>query len=150
MEKIASEVGERPLDERSPDWIKRFLPDTSLVAITSDEQVQEIVNERIDEIIKWEDEKYERIKEILKGSDNGPGGPPVDYIKIKITLLEKSKNLILTGAPGTGKTYLARQIAQAMMPENISNPGDHIGFVQFHPSYDYTDFVERLRPFGTE
>lgn len=55
-----------------------------------------------------------------------------------ITLLEKTHNLILTGAPGTGKTYLARQIAEAM--------GAEIGFVQFHPSYDYTDFVEGLRP----
>ena len=54
------------------------------------------------------------------------------------TLLEKTHNLILTGAPGTGKTYLARQIAEAM--------GAEFDFVQFHPSYDYTDFVEGLRP----
>lgn len=55
-----------------------------------------------------------------------------------INLLHSTHNLILTGAPGTGKTYLARQIAEAM--------GAEVGFVQFHPSYDYTDFVEGLRP----
>lgn len=55
-----------------------------------------------------------------------------------IALLEANKNLILTGAPGTGKTYLAREIVTAM--------GAEYEFVQFHPSYDYTDFVEGLRP----
>ena len=61
-----------------------------------------------------------------------------DNISKYIELLETNKNLILTGAPGTGKTYIAKAIAEEM--------GAEVGFVQFHPSYDYTDFVEGLRP----
>ena len=78
--------------------------------------------------------------------------------------LEDSKNLIFRGAPGTGKTYMARNIATYIVSggdiydykELIK--GNHekkellekIEFVQFHPSYDYTDFVEGLRPITKE
>lgn len=62
-------------------------------------------------------------------------------VKKYVSLLNNTKNLILTGAPGTGKTYLAKQITKELGCED-----DNIGFVQFHPSYDYTDFVEGLRP----
>ena len=70
-----------------------------------------------------------------------------------IDLLETNKNIILTGAPGTGKTYLAQEIAAHIMfekpYETLSiDERKMIGFVQFHPSYDYTDFVEGLRPVG--
>lgn len=69
----------------------------------------------------------------------------IPYVK----LLEEAKNIILTGAPGTGKTYLAKQIARQMIgvktDEELEKSGQ-FAFVQFHPSYDYTDFVEGLRP----
>lgn len=55
-----------------------------------------------------------------------------------IELLQETHNLVLTGAPGTGKTFMAHEIAKEM--------GAETQFVQFHPSYDYTDFVEGLRP----
>ncbi|MDR0970896.1 MAG: AAA family ATPase [Bacteroidales bacterium] len=66
-----------------------------------------------------------------------------------IDLLKANKNLIFTGAPGTGKTHLAKEIAKQMISvntyEELEN-SEQFAFVQFHPSYDYTDFVEGLRP----
>lgn len=75
-----------------------------------------------------------------------------------IELLMQNRNLILTGAPGTGKTYLAKQIASQIIlnkdydksVENDINFKEQCAFVQFHPSYDYTDFVEGLRPMQDE
>ena len=63
----------------------------------------------------------------------------------KIALLKKVYNIIFTGSPGTGKTYLAKLMAKQMIgveSDDELNNSEQYAFVQFHPSYDYTDFVE--------
>ena len=69
-------------------------------------------------------------------------------------MLIESKNLILRGAPGTGKSYLAKEIATDIISDGYfddytlltDEQKEQVEFVQFHPSYDYSDFVEGLRP----
>ena len=69
-------------------------------------------------------------------------------------MLIESKNLIFRGAPGTGKSYLAREIAADIVSDGYfddytlltDEQKKQVEFVQFHPSYDYSDFVEGLRP----
>lgn len=76
--------------------------------------------------------------ERLSSSIINPTHIPQLKYKEYIDLLAEAHNLVLTGAPGTGKTYMVQAIAEEM--------GAVTKFVQFHPSYDYTDFVEGLRP----
>lgn len=76
--------------------------------------------------------------ERLSSSIINPTHIPQLKYKEYIDFLAEAHNLVLTGAPGTGKTYMVQAIAEEM--------GAVTKFVQFHPSYDYTDFVEGLRP----
>ena len=70
------------------------------------------------------------------------------------SMLIESKNLIFRGAPGTGKSHLAKEIAADIISNGYFNDYSllsdeqkkQVEFVQFHPSYDYSDFVEGLRP----
>lgn len=57
-------------------------------------------------------------------------------------LLLNNHQVILTGAPGTGKTYTAQKVAEAL----TNGSADRIRKVQFHPGYDYSDFVIGLKP----
>lgn len=97
----------------------------------------------LDEAIKTNPNQIDTLEKIKEWLNQGDTQMTQEDTLVKkyADLLKNTKNLILTGAPGTGKTYLAKQIAK-----ELGCKDDNIGFVQFHPSYDYTDFVEGLRP----
>ena len=58
-------------------------------------------------------------------------------------LLRRKKNLILQGAPGTGKTFAAKRLAYALMSQTDDS---RVEVVQFHQSTAYEDVVVGLRP----
>ena len=84
----------------------------------------------------------------------------IAYLEKYSNLLLKKHNIILQGAPGTGKTYNTAAIAlktlgvtdidltdhKAVMKRYDSLLGDQIFFTTFHQSLDYEDFVEGLKP----
>jgi len=85
----------------------------------------------------------EKVKDVIEYANSiiNPNSMAIKKYSRYIELLEESRNLVLTGAPGTGKTFMAQAIA-----EEMGCTKEEMCFVQFHPSYDYTDFVEGLRP----
>ncbi|MBR9827982.1 MAG: AAA domain-containing protein [Oceanospirillales bacterium] len=58
-------------------------------------------------------------------------------------VLKSKQNLVLQGAPGTGKTWLAKRLAYALIGYKIE---DRVRAVQFHPNLSYEDFIRGWRP----
>jgi hypothetical protein len=69
----------------------------------------------------------------------------IERIDRLLSIWATKQNLILQGPPGVGKTFAARRLASALVG---SSAPDRLGFVQFHQSYSYEDFVQGYRPDG--
>ena len=110
-----------------------------------------IVQKTLTDISKYPD-YVEKIEAMI--TQNKTESMKESKYSVYVNLLLNNRNLIFNGAPGTGKTYLAKQVAAQIIYEGNVPEGfvedtafiEQCGFVQFHPSYDYTDFVEGLRP----
>ncbi len=106
-------------------------------------------------LIYREKEKKEREKEESEvEAETELVQKPQGYQNPFSSMLLDAKNLILRGAPGTGKSYLAKEIAADIISNGYyddyllltDDQKKQVEFVQFHPNYDYTDFVEGLKP----
>ena len=85
---------------------------------------------------------------IMEENNNISGTSTVKK-KLAKLLAANNKQIVLTGAPGTGKTYGVREYIKGQLGEGYEN-SDRFKFVQFHSSFDYTDFVEGLKPIEDE
>lgn len=111
------------------------------------------------EMIKNKDSSIDNIDVIINGTIRNLGGNKLQKIneqnEIASLIKDGAKQIILTGAPGTGKTYIAKNVAKKegtylTWKNEVNGEYPKYEFVQFHPSYDYTDFVEGLRPMEDE
>lgn len=116
---------------------------------------------------------YELYCKVFEAKNNNLWGKKfaMKNIEEKLNLLKLKKNIILQGAPGTGKTYATAALALSLIDPSFKDFDDHqkvmveyekylmkiddegfvsnegrIGFVTFHQSMDYEDFIEGIKP----
>jgi len=70
---------------------------------------------------------------------------PEEQVQLCVDLLKRKKNVVLQGAPGTGKTFVAKRLAYLLMGRKDNS---RVQMVQFHQSMTYEDFVQGFKPSG--
>jgi MoxR-like ATPase len=124
-----------------PEKVKKLLEQ----ALEEHEKLLENTSES--EERRYAEEVIEKIRRVLSVYFNYPEFYCDKECKdILEVLKDYKKQIVLYGVPGTGKTYIAIQVARALTSGNR----DNLYFITFHPSYSYEEFVEGIRAKVTE
>ena len=96
------------------------------------------------------DDRFSKNTIQLDGRDRFDFYGPLQSLWDNEIVLE-SKNMILHGAPGTGKTYsVENSIKNRLEVISADNANSQFTMVQFHPSYGYEDFIDGIKPAGID
>lgn len=112
----------------------------TLTDLTDYTETVDNINELIGDDISTVDNKYPQynsedfLNEVYISEEN--------YDTL-VSLLKNKKNLIIQGAPGVGKTFLAKRLAYSIMELKDK---EKVKMIQFHQSYSYEDFIMGYRP----
>lgn len=133
------------------------------LALPTDELPDDAAIEHFLEVVldAYETAKHVNLSDVAKSSDHPEHDVEVESYALDDALRElfleredverhletwrNKKNMILTGAPGVGKSYIARRLAYALIGFRDDRK---VQTVQFHQSYSYEDFVQGYRPNG--
>ena len=113
-------------------YIGRYLEKKDFVKVESVQNENPSVDQSHDDIQEVSDDTF--LKEVYMNKE--------DLSTLKKLLIAK-KNIILQGAPGTGKTFAATRLAYAMMGQKDES---RVEIVQFHQNYSYEDFIMGYKP----
>lgn len=122
-------------DEGEWEYLADQLPSGRLIDITSNSDLIEGLNNLINgETDQKTYTEQEFLDEVFMSKER--------YDVLKNVLLQK-KNIILQGAPGVGKSFIATRLAYSIIGKMDTK---RVQMIQFHQNYSYEDFIMGYRP----
>lgn len=128
--------------ERILGAVRVLIPSVAEFGETTEEAIRTYAEEKEAATDECEDDSYEEytiddfLNEVFMKRE--------EYELLSELLLTK-KNIILQGAPGVGKTFMAKRLAYSILKHEDKK---RVQIVQFHQSYSYEDFIVGYRPTG--
>ena len=156
-----------PLDQNTVKYVKGFGVKVPIQKTRIDAAAYADVCQQVKQLMESDvipEKTFAELSHVAGGYDIDPNDPsepmePSYYDEI-VTTLKGKKNIILQGAPGTGKTYAIPEIVTRLCGEQIDyydrdevmaaykklSAAGRVVFTTFHQSMDYEDFIEGLKP----